>query len=730
MGWTEGSMIIGKDSVPEAVPSAIEGFDGCLLTVELHGHTHRLRVNKDQQQINAGHHNAGLSMKGTVKMCTTKLVSCILKDFKERAVGMPFHAPVPGVARPKHIDFVGESDCAFKAQLNEKKKAAMAAAYAQNNFGCASPSLLDCVAQRFGQFCAAKEGLSFTDPPAEFDATGAARAAARPPDGFTASFTEVMSQDSDIPSCLFGDRPFNILMPGTTKATYRHHTKDHKINVVMGSLGLEADDFTEDASFCWTTVEALHLAVCAHSGHDCHWRWDPASKTWKNTTGIGAVGLKELFLEAGEKIKSGSVPFRRASQFPAGTSTLDVALWVCRWLRSVIDPKWLEKGGGCLKDPLVVENVVRGFVEQSVACSVGKSGTAPFHAAASVDSPLVLNDTDLAGLGKYTYSGCCKFDTNCDVGESADPNHRWCTGKAMVFQSVLSVERGDAAGHSPKATFASMIAMVKKNQAECEWGKDFDHEFEAINLCVEMIDRAKHVTKLQVATVPNASIPPSSPAKDNQNVGMTVVKMASVQSYGIQAHVKDREMDKGSYNVSFAVEFDIASGKILMKGGSGTGGIGVHAPLCRCKSPFPCCRHIVSGLVAISRLSAEHCKTATSGDKYWAAASEDPTDDNPENKALPISELCPNYVCLSDIMKRPMAEDEVEELLGWVERAWFCFGGPPPPCSLRVLIVFFAVPVLAWVHDDHVLIATGVLACRVAGMVQRAKLVSCSNNVA
>ena len=39
MGWDLGAMIIGKNTVPELVPSAIDGFDGCLLTVEVHGYT-------------------------------------------------------------------------------------------------------------------------------------------------------------------------------------------------------------------------------------------------------------------------------------------------------------------------------------------------------------------------------------------------------------------------------------------------------------------------------------------------------------------------------------------------------------------------------------------------------------------------------------------------------------------------------------------------------------------
>ena len=237
MGWDLGAMTIGKNTVPEHVPSAIDGFDGCLLTVEVHGHTHTTHLNKDQKQINAGHHHSNHSMKGTVQLCANKLISQIKKAFKERAVGMPGDTRIPGVAQPKLLDFVGESACTFKERLNDMKTEGMAAAYGNNKFGEASPSLLDCVAQRFGLFCAAKQDFSFTDPPAEFDATGAARAAATPPDGCTVSMTEVMSQDSDIPSYPFGNRPFNILMPGSTKATCRVYTKDHKIRVVFGSHG-------------------------------------------------------------------------------------------------------------------------------------------------------------------------------------------------------------------------------------------------------------------------------------------------------------------------------------------------------------------------------------------------------------------------------------------------------------------------------------------------------------
>ena len=142
------------------------------------------------------------------------------------------------------------------------------------------------------------------------------------------------------------------------------------------------------------------------------------------------------------------------------------------------------------------------------------------------------------------------------------------------------------------------------------------------------------------------------------------MRMKTVQSYGILAHVKTREMDKGSYLVTFVVEFSVATGKVLMSAGSGTNGVGVSSPLCKCKSPFSFCRHIVSAIVSITRLRYDCCKTATSGDKHWAVTGADPADDNPANRALPISALTPNYAFLSDILGKHVEPEEVEELLG------------------------------------------------------------------
>ena len=662
MGFAAGAIIIGKDTVPELVPSAIPGFHGCFLTVELHGYAHKVKLHKDQQQIIAGHHHKSSSMKDTGQIVANKIIKTIMGILQERMVAMPYQDTVPGVAQPNHVDIVGESDYDAKARYNEKKREAMSAAMERNDFGAAAPSIVDCTARLIAGFCHAKKGMTFTDPPVEFDGTGAARAAATPPAGCTVCMTEVMSGDSDIPANLFGNRNFNILLPGTTSKTYRHFTREHKVKTVMGLMGLVPADFGADG-LCWRTVEALHLTVACHGAHDYHWRQNATTKKWTNATGVGGVGLLAMFKEAGEKAKS-SDDFRRAADFPAGTSTSAIALWVCRWFRSVVSTNYLERSGGYLKDPIVVERVLLGFVDQPVAADVGKTGAVPFHVRVQSVEPLVVNATDIEALKTYKYSGGCSDDAICYGKAATDPHRRWYSRLPCQFQSVLSVARGDAPGCSPKLLFAGAVHMVTENQSECDWGEDFDHDHNAINLCIEMIDRAQCVTMVMVATVTNDNIPDSSPAKNNSNVGMCMLRMKTVQSFGIQAHVKTRDMDKGSYIVMFVVEFSVDTGKILLSGGSGTNGVGISSPLCKCRSPFSWCRHIVSAIVSITRLRNDCYKTATSGDKYWAVNGADPADYNPGNRALPISDLTPNYAFLSDILDRQIEPDEVEELLG------------------------------------------------------------------
>ena len=434
MGFGAGAIIIGKDTVPELVPSAIPGFHGCFLTVELHGYAHKVNLHKDQRQIIAGHHHKSNSMKGTGQIVANKVIGTMLGILKERAVAMPYQDAVPGVAQPNHVDIVGESDCDAKARHNEKKREATSAAMERNDFGAAAPSIVDCTARLIARFCHAKKGVTFTDPPVEFDGTGAARAAATPPANCTVCKTEVMSADSDVPANLFGHRDFNILMPGTTSKTHLHFTREHKVKTVMELMGLVSADFGADG-LCWLTVEALHLAVACHRAHDCHWRQKATTKKWTNATGVGGVGL--IAKEAGEKAKSSST-FRRAADFPAGTSTSAITLWVCRWFRSVVSTNCLERSGGCLADPKVVEQVLLGFVDQPVATAVGKTGAVPFHVRVQSAAPLVVNATDIEALKTHKCSGGCSDDAICHSEADADQHRRWFSSLPSQFQSVLS----------------------------------------------------------------------------------------------------------------------------------------------------------------------------------------------------------------------------------------------------------------------------------------------------
>ena len=650
-----GKIGIGKDAVPERTVQELPGFDGCLLSFEVHGVVHGVvsRLNPDQKQALAAHHHDGRKLGDNARLIADRLIETVKLHLRERMILFPGEDAVAGFRRPTTIEFIGESDYGPKAGLNAKKAEARASAWASRRYGDAAV-MTDCVVRRFAAWCKSQDGVEFTDPPAgECDGTSAARGVSDPPPGHTRCYSCVPSGDSDIVMCPFGPRDWTLLLPGSQPGTFRVYDRSHKVKTIADLLLLSEIPGVADGDYeLYSSYEMLHLVVMMLTPHD-YWtrHFDGAHR---NTTGFGKVALERVFKEVGELASKGEIkkPNECARNCTPNRLATILADWLCErlpWISSK-NPDLLGRPGSHL-----IPNVL-AFVNHPVAVSVGTTKRCSFWKVAhGLADGLMVKPTAPATVNRHTCSGNCG-DCGAD-GADAPPSlvESLLKARTLRFVKVTSVEKGEETGHSPRMLVSDVVACLDENHATLEWG-DSRHNNDTLNLVLQVIDRAHRITELKVATVPPHMLPDSNPSKTNAKLRTVVVAAKSPQSYGTMMKVKEQERDKGHYAVHVAFLVDASTGDVVE----------VLETRCLCRSCYDYCRHVTTLMVAVSRLEADHYMTSTSGGEgHWQGRSlRNPADCDVANRALGIGELTPNFVFLSDVYEQDPTEGDVSRILG------------------------------------------------------------------
>jgi len=658
MGWGEGAFATGKDKVPEKTAAQLPGFDGCLLAYELHGAVHPClsKCTKDQKQMLTAHHHEGRHLGGNAQLVANKLIGYVKADLVTLKIQLPGSKPRAGWVTPKTVEIIGESQYGPKAGLNAVKASSSTAAYAAHQYGGAAV-LPDCVTRLVARWCASQSGLVFTDPPAECDGTSAARAASQPPPGHAAVHSYVRSNDSDLVTFPYGAADWTMLLKGSESDTFRVYDRAHKARTIATLLGYEdgVPGVAENDYSMYTSVEALFLVVLSFSKHDYSWREFPDGRH-SNKTGVGAQKLEALFLEAGERARDSADPLLKPTDC-ATAPTLHVL--VANWFWRVMNPAHKSIGTEQrFATPAKVLAVVLAFANHPVATGAGTATAMKFWKVIDAGThQATLSDTDHRSTTHYTYQGKC---ASCSI----DPTAAAAAAEASVdyvrlcavFKKISDVEEGGEVGFAPRMTLSWVITHLSKYHGTLDWG-DSHHNNDTLNFALPLIDRVKLIKDLKVGTPAPNLLPDSvdSRFKNNPKYRIIVIRAKSPQSYGTMMKVKEAARDKGFYSLHITVVVEVATGIVVE----------VLQTKCFCRSPHAYCRHVVVVLIACSRLELDQYMTCTNGGSYWkGSARANASDADIQNRALPISELTPDYTYVSDVRSRHLTPEEVEELLG------------------------------------------------------------------